>query len=62
MHRMTIDQLYNELAATNRKDIVTTRLCKKTGEPILTIYIYLLNTHSVQHKETDNEHIKHIKQ
>jgi len=25
---MTIDQLYNELAATNRKDIVTTRLCK----------------------------------
>jgi len=26
------------------------------------IYIYLLNTHSVQHTETDNEHIKHIKQ
>ena len=24
--------------------------------------IYLLNTHSVQHTETDNEHIKHIKQ
>jgi len=24
--------------------------------------LYLLNTHSVQHTETDNEHIKHIKQ